>query len=287
MELWGTAGETTVRMVAYDDPHAGAASVVALHGLGASVDALRDVRPGLDPFAALAGEGLNVLAVDWPGHGRSGGPRGGLTYRGAMETAATAVRTAQQRWGGPVGLFGTALGGVLAFYAALEDVGVAAVACHNVLDLRDVRPVLQRWRQGALLPAAGGLGRWLPAARQSAVRVPATALIANVDLAEDPRLSRALRRHPQAVRSYDLASLSTLFLSPQDKPDISAQRTPTFVAVGSEDRVLPATTTRAFTSRLTCEHELWVLPGAGHQLLLEHHAALLPDVARFLHKHLR
>jgi pimeloyl-ACP methyl ester carboxylesterase len=283
MDLWATSGHATIRMSAYDGPGQGGPAVVAVHGLGTGIDVLRGVRPGLDPFALLAAEGFNVLAVDWPGHGGSGGRRGTLTYRAAMETVASAARAATERWGGPVGLFGTALGGVLGFYAALEGAGVAAVACHNVLDLRDVQPVLQRYRQGVLLPAAGRLQQWLPAARQARVRIPVGAIVATADLAEDPGLARALRRHPQAVRSYDLASLVTIFLSPQDKPDISAQGVPTFVAVGAEDRVLPATTTRAFTARLSCEYELWLLPGGGHQLLLEHPGALLPEVARFLH----
>lgn len=285
-ERWCTSEATSVRLVAYEGAGTGGPSVVALHGMIAGVDVLREAVPGLDPYARLAQEGFNVLAVDWPGHGRSGGRRGHLTYRGAMETAATAIAYASGRWEGPVGLFGTALGGVLAFYAALEGDGVEAVACHNVLDLRDIRPVLQRTRQGALLPAAAALRRVLEPRRQELVGIPAAAVVASADLAEDPELSVALRHHPQSVRRYTLAGLGSILLSPEDKPDVGAQRVPTFIAVGSNDRVLPQTTTRAFASRLTVESELWVLPGGSHQLVLEHPEALLPAAARFLHLHL-
>lgn len=285
-ELWVASDATSLRVVAYDGPGAGGPSVVALHGLVTSVDVLRGAVSGLDPFARLAAEGFNVLALDWPGHGRSGGRRGHLTYRDAMGAAAAAVACARQRWEGPVGLFGTAFGGVLAFYAALESTGVGAVACHNVLDLRDVRPVLQRTRQGALLPAAAALRRRLPAERQEAVMLPASAVVATADLADDPDLARLLRRHPQSVRRYTLAGLGSILLTPEDKPDVSAQAVPTFVAIGSNDRVLPETTTRAFASRVTAESELWVLPGGGHQMLLEHPEALVPAVAGFLHRHL-
>jgi pimeloyl-ACP methyl ester carboxylesterase len=285
-EIWASSRQTSLRMLAYEaDP--GAEAVVVLHGLGTGVDVLRGVLPGLDPYARLAGEGLHVLAVDWPGHGRSGGRRGHLTYRLAMDAAATAVGVALERWGGAVGLFGTALGGVLAFYAALEDDRVGAVACHNVLDLRDVRPVLQRARQGVLLPLAGWMRPRLTPERQELVPIPAGAVAAGADLAEDPALSRALRRHPQAVRRYDLAGLGSILASPDDKPDIAAQRVPTFIAVGSADRVLPETPTRHFASRLSCPTELWVLPGGGHQLLLEHPTALIPAVAAFLRANLR
>jgi alpha-beta hydrolase superfamily lysophospholipase len=286
MDLWTSGGGAALRLAAYDGPGPGGPSVVALHGMITGVDVLRSVRPGFAPYARLASLGCNVLALDWPGHGRSGGRRGHLEYRAAMDATAAAVAVAVDRWGGPVGLFGTALGGVLAFYAALEDSRVSAVACHNVLDLRDVRPVLQRARQGALLPAAARLHGRLAGRRMTAIKVPAAAVVAPGDLAEDPLLARALRRHPQAVRSYDLASLGSLFLSPQDKPAVSAQQVPTFIAVGSADRVQPETATRAFASRLTCRRQLWTLPGAGHQLLLEHPAALLPAVATFLRDHL-
>lgn len=284
VELWATSRQVSLRLVAYDaaDADAAAGSVVVLHGLVTGVDVLRGAVPGLDPYAELARLRLNVLALDWPGHGRSGGRRGHLTYRLAMEAAATAVEVARARWDAPVGLFGTALGGVLAFYAALEDSGAAAVACHNVLDLRDVRPVLQHARQGALLPAAARLCRTLSARALERVTVPAGWVVAPRDLAADHRLVRVLRRHPQAVWRYDLASLGALFLTPDDKPDTAAQRVPTFIAVGSGDRVLPETATRAFASRLTCDAELWVLPGGGHQLPLEHPKALLPAVAGFL-----
>ena len=285
-ELWATSRETSLRMLAYDTSDA-TASVVALHGLRTSADVLRTARPGLDPFAELAALGFNVLALDWPGHGRSGGRRGHLSYRLAMDAAAEAVGIALERWSGRVGLLGTALGGVLAFYAALEDDRIGAVACHNVLDLRDVRPVLQRYRQGVLLPLAGSLHRLLPGDWQASTPIPAAALVANVDLAADPALSRALRRHPQAVTSYDLAALVSIFLTPEDKPDVAAQRVPTFVALGGGDRVLPETATRQFVSKLTCPHELWILPGAGHQLLLEHPTAVLPAMAAFLREHLR
>jgi alpha-beta hydrolase superfamily lysophospholipase len=286
VELWGSSRQTALRMLAYDAAGSGGASVVVLHGLGTSVDVLRQAVPGLDPYRRLAEEGFNVLGLDWPGHGRSGGRRGHLTYRLAMEAAATALDRARDRWGGPCGLLGTALGGVLAFYAALEDGTASAVVCHTVLDLRDVRPVLQRARQGALLPVAAWLLRRLRPGQQARVTIPASAVVATSDLAASPALARALRRHPQAVRRYDLAGLGSILLSPEDKPDIAAATAPVLVAVGTNDRVLPETATRHFVSRLACPHELWVLPGGGHQLLLEHPEAFVPRAAEFLEKHL-
>lgn len=245
---------------------------------------LRDA-PAPDPYEGLAALGCNVLGVDLPGHGRSGGRRGHLTYRAALDAIGTARVAAAERWGGavrPVGLVGTGLGGVLAFYAALEQgpEAVDAVVCHGVLDLRDVRPALRRTRQGVLLPAAGHLRRLAPGAGR--VRLPTAAVVATEDLADDPALGRALVRHPQWVRGYDLGGVGSILLSGDDKPDVAAQRVATLVVVGADDRVLPETLARGLLSRLTCPRRLWALPGAGHQLLLEHPRAVLPEVAAFL-----
>lgn len=285
-ELTATSRGETLAMWAYDGG-ADAPPVVAVHGLGAGVDVLRQAVPGLDPFGRLAAEGVSVLALDLPGHGRSGGRRGGLTYRGAMEALATAVEQARARWGAPVGVFGTGLGGVLAFYAGLEggEEGVGAVACHTMLDLRDVRPAAWRRRQAAVLAVARGLRR-LPRDVRAAIRVPTAAVVPGGDLAADPLLARSLRRHPHAVSSYDLDSLVSLLLSPQDKPDVTAQRVPTLLAVGSADRVVPETAVRALAARLTCETQVWTLRGGSHHLLLEHPAALLPAVGDFFRRRL-
>lgn len=285
-ELTATSRGEKLAMWSYDGG-ADAPPVVAVHGLGASVDVLRQAVPGLDPFARLAAEGVAVLALDLPGHGRSSGRRGRLTYRGAMDALATAVEQARARWGPPVGVFGTGFGGVLAFYAGLEGggEGVGAVACHTALDLRDVRPAAWRRRQAAVLAVARGLRR-VPRGARAAVHVPTAMLVAGADLAADPLLARSLRRHSQAVAGYDLDSLVSLLLSPQDKPNVTAQRVPTLLAVGSADMVVPETAVRAFAARLTCDTQVWTLRGGSHQLLLEHPAALLPAVGDFYRRHL-
>ena len=281
MDLWVESRMTTLRLAAYetgDKPSK--ATLVVLHGLGVGIDVVRDAVPRIDPFAALAGLGVNVLAVDWPGHGASGGRRGHLTYRLAMDATASAVEVACDRWQAPVVLLGTGLGGTLACYAALEDDRVRAVVTQGLLDLRDIRPVMMRTRQQVALPAAALLrrrldGRWR-------VPLPLDVVIAPGDLAFDPRLARRLRRHPRAVRTYDVRGLGSILLAPEDKPALGAMTTPTLVVVGGADVVLSATASHAAAAQLSGTHEFWVLPAAGHQLLLEHAGALLPRIRDFL-----
>ncbi len=283
VDSWLASRGTAVRVAAYEG-RAGDPAVVVLHGLGTGVDVLREAVAGLDPYAVLRDEGLHVLAVDLPGHGRSGGRRGHLSYRLAMEATAEAVRAAGQRWSSPVGLAGTGLGGVLAFYAALEEGGAQAVACHGALDLRDVRPVLRRRRQRALLPLAAQSAR-LPRSAQRRVALPTSAVMAPADVAGDPAISAALRAHPQWVPRYDLEGLASILLSPRDKPDVGAQSVPTLVCVGARDAVLPADEGLRVAARVVGA-ETWVHPTAGHQLLLEAPREALPRMAAFLRRHL-
>jgi len=287
-EQWITSRRAAVRLVALDGAGDPTATLVLAHGMVTSTDVLRQARPGVDPYRMLARAGLNVRAVDLPGHGRSGGRRGHLTWRAALDALHDAVGAATDRWDTPVALGGTALGGALAAYAALSDDRVAAVVAHTLIDLRDIRPLLQRFRQKALLPIAGRVLTLLdPEAGRQASRgivVPAAAVVALSDLAGDPALARTLARHPQAVRVYSLAGLASILLAPDDKPDLAALRQPTLVLAGGGDRVQPVTAIRHVAARLTGPTEVHVIPGAGHQLLIEHHRAVIGRIAEFVQR---
>ncbi len=284
-DVWTTTQQTSLRLRAYDAQRSDAPAVVSLHGMVAGTDGIVDACGGEDPFARLSAQGCHVLALDWPGHGRSGGRRGHLPYRLAMDAAAAAVDVAAERWAAPVALFGAGLGGMLAVYAAIEDRRVSAVVATSVLDLRDVAPALGRNRRGASLPIVAGAATTLPASLRSRIRVPLRAIISGRDLSTDPVRRRRLLRHPQAVRYATLDGLGSTFASPADKPDARALAVPLLAVVGSEDRVVPAAAVRAFTGSLGSVATTWVLPRAGHDLLVGHPSRLLPAVAAFVREH--
>lgn len=290
-EAWASTGDVAVRVRCY--PAVGVAddaappSVVVLHGLVTGVDSLRAAVSGFDPFARLAAEGLNVAALDWPGHGRSGGRRGGLTYREAMNAAAAGIGVATGRWPGPVGLLGVGLGGALALYAGIENRRVAAVVAHGAMDLRDVTAAPTRARGRTAAVVAARARRRLPPRVQERLEVPARAILSPADLALHPVAARRLWRHPQAVRRYPLAALADVLLTPGDKPDLAAARAPTLLASGDADRVQTPVAVRQVQARLTCPQRTWALPGGGHQLLVDHPEAFVPVAGAFLREHLR
>lgn len=284
-DRWTHGAGVALRVRCYEPPEP-VASAVVLHGLVAGVDPLRSARAGLDPFARLAGEGVAVAALDWPGHGRSGGPPGALSYRGAMEAVAAAVELAQTRWPGPVGLVGLGLGGALALYGGIEDRRVGAVVAHGAFDLRDVSAVPTRGRGRHLAGVVAALRRRAPGGVIRRVRVPSRWILSPADFAGDPGTAVRLWHSPQAVHAYPLEPLASLLFEPANKPDLAAARVPALLAAGTADPLQPPAAVRRVAARLSCPHRTWMLPGGGHQLLVDHPEASAPAFASFLREHL-
>ncbi|WP_376790734.1 alpha/beta hydrolase [Thermoflexus sp.] len=261
-----------------------APTVIFIHGMTAHAGFYSEMIPGANYLKALAEAGLNVIALDLQGHGRSGGARGSLTYADAMRNIRRAVDFALAHYHDRIGITGSSMGGILAFYAALEDERIRAAVCHNVLDLQNIRPVLYLRRHFVLVPLARasrplrGILGGLP--------VPVRAFLEPSHVFEQPENLRRWRADPLCVWAYRLNTWISLFLDPSDKPSIEAMAKPVRLLVGEGDRILPADYHREFAARLRCRKDLVVVPGAGHMLPLEYLEITVPLVAEWFHAHL-
>lgn len=262
-----------------------APTVIFLHGMTAHAGFYSEMIPGTNYLQALAEAGLRVIALDLQGHGRSGGARGCFTYADAMRNIRRAVDFAVDRSDDGIGITGSSMGGILAFYAALEDPRIRAAVCHNVLDLRDIRPVLYLRRHFILVPLARAarplrpLLGWMP--------VPVHAFLEPSHVFEKPENLRRWQADRLCVWTYSLGTWISLFLNPADKPPIEAMAKPVRLLVGEGDRILPADYHREFFARLRCQKDLIVVPRAGHMLPLEYLEITVPLVAEWFHEHLR
>jgi pimeloyl-ACP methyl ester carboxylesterase len=79
----------------------------------------------------LARHGYHVLAVDRPGHGLSGGPRGDCTIDEAIEVADHVISDARTQWSLPVVLMGSSLGGLLTIFGLLRGLTPDLAVAHN------------------------------------------------------------------------------------------------------------------------------------------------------------
>lgn len=261
-------------------------STIFIPGMRGHAGTYSTLVPSGNFLAALAEAGLNTVAVDLPGHGRSEGPRGLFTYRSIIETLRAAARYTSERFGTPVGVTGSSMGGILSLYAALEIPEIQAAAPMNVLDLRNIDPALHLVRHRIIVPptkmlarmGAGPLLTWAP--------VPVDAFLSTKEVWENQGYARDWLRDPYSTAAYRTSAWISLFMTPKDKPALEDLKKPTRILVGERDSVLAAGMTRAIYDRLTCEKDLMVLPEAGHMLPVEYLAQTAPLVASWLKGHL-
>jgi alpha-beta hydrolase superfamily lysophospholipase len=261
-------------------------SVLFIPGMRGHAGTYSTLVPGGNFLAALAAAGLNAVSVDLPGHGRSEGPRGLFTYHSIIETLRAAAHYAVERFGTPVGVTGSSMGGILTLYAALEIPEIQAAAPMNVLDLRNIDPALHLIRHRIIVPPTrlaarmrlGPLLTWAP--------VPVSAFLSTKEVWNDKHFAQDWLNDMYGTHAYRVSAWISLFMDPSDKPALQDLKTPTRIIVGERDKVLPVGMTQAIYDRLTCEKDLQIVPDATHMLPTEYLAQTVPLVADWLKSHL-
>lgn len=216
----------------------------------------------------LARHGYHVLAIDRPGHGLSGGPRGDCTVEEAIAVADVAIAHARSRWSLPVVLMGSSLGGLLTVFGLLRGLTPDLAVAHNYL--QPGKLVSMRLRS-----------RWIRRRRTRPYRLDE--LVHGLDeLSDDPAIRDYLRRRDDPGAAWELSarSVASLFGFTATPPAIAPA---SLVVTGTRDGAIPAWATRLFTrwSRLPST-EVQVVPDAGHLLFHDHLNTTLPIITGWL-----
>jgi len=228
--------------------------VVVVHGYAEHLERYADL------FAHLVARGLAVAAVDLRGHGRSGGPRGHCGHADELVADVDAlVRATGAVWPDvPRLLFAHSMGGLVALrYLVRHPTGVRAAALSApALRVPDAgSPVVRR--------VARALGRLAP-------QLSFTTRLDADGLSRDPAVGPAYVADPLVHRRAS-AGLVRAIEDAQAAAfaDAASVAVPLLVLQGDADRLVDPAAAGELAARLTCPHELVMLPGYYHELLNE------------------
>ena len=248
------------------------ATVIFSPGIGGHT---RFYTPAL---AALRKAGINAVGLDRPGHGLSTGRRGDAPMDASLDALEATVRWARERFGLPVALAGSSLGGITSWYALTREPDVVCAVCHNIS-----HPSLRIDRRAELaVPVIRRLARIAPLAP---VRIKDFADFGAV--ASRPEILRYFAAQDDRLWNWTLTMRTgASFFDFEPQLPWESVTTPALVLVGEEDAMVSPAFTRDALGRATPPNaELRVLPGMGHMLYLEHTDELVELTAAYVREH--
>ncbi len=226
--------------------------IIFLPGIGTYVELYAEV------LYRISAQGFNVVAIDLPGHGYSGGERGAYTVESVNESVSAVIDALAQRYTGPYGIFGFSIGALLAVAAAEQDERLSAVLCGTLLTT-EVAPDLFHY--------LGWQWTWGSAMLFPHVKLPLSWIVDYDQLLAGHPAGELINQDPLLVLDYPFKTLASLF---GHKAGIMKQRYPFTMAIvqGEEDEVLSLHYSEQVIRQACQPIELIAVPGERHMLPL-------------------
>lgn len=224
----------------------------------------------------LSNMGYNVITLDLMGHGRSGGERGVFTMDELLQNISAVISYASKAYSDKVGLIGTSQGGEVAFQAALADDRVKSVVCHNIL-LSHKYPInfKVKFLRSKFCSLLCNIIPDFPFPLEWAFKWE--------DAYNSIETLKEKRNDPLAVWHYKFKSYRTIFTY-NPKVPTDNMKSPVLVAVGEKDKLVPLKHCKKAYDTLTCQKELYIMPDANHQLLMDYPDKFVPVVNEWFKK---
>lgn len=224
--------------------------------------------PGIGTYSEIYAEflyrfsrrGYNLVGVDLRGHGYSGGERGDYRVNQVIEDLKQVLDYCQQRFSGPLALFGCSIGARLGLALAEADSRLQGLICHTLF-INERPPDLWHligWNWLSLSAL------WMPQMKADFRQfVDVNALL------EHNPMGRYASEDSLLVWEYPLRTLDSVYSHPSR---ILEQRLnmPALVLVGERDGVLPPDYIRSLITETTQPFDLVEISEAGHMLPFDH-----------------
>lgn len=225
-------------------------------------------------FEGLRQQGFNVLSIDLPGHGYSGGSRGLYTVEQVCDSVTRVLDELESRFNGPMYLFGYSIGALLAVAAAERDRRISKVICGTLLmtelppDLLHLMGWQWTWGSGLLFPH---------------LKMPLSTMVDFHQLLAGHPAGELINEDPLLVLDYPFKTLSSLF---SHRSGIMQQRFPFQLAIvqGEQDEILSLAYSRRVQQATAQPIELLAVAGEGHMMPLTAPLKLAGIVADWLKK---
>ncbi|MEH6624973.1 MAG: alpha/beta fold hydrolase [Motiliproteus sp.] len=211
-------------------------------------------------LSRMSDRGFNMIAVDIRGHGFSGGERGGYKVDEVIADVQLVIDYLQQRFSGPIGLYGCSIGSRLALAVAEVEPRIEALLCHTLF-LAEVPPDV--WH------SMGWSGLSLSNMFTPYLKVNMRTFVDIDTLLQHNPMGKYADNDPILVWDYPIYTLHSVYTYPSQILT-EPLNIPSAIIVGSEDDVLNTSYTKKIVENSAQPFELIVIEGGSHMLPFDH-----------------
>jgi alpha-beta hydrolase superfamily lysophospholipase len=229
-------------------------------------------------------EGIRIIAMDLPGHGRSGGLRGHFTMDLFTQTLFELTSYVKEHYPGNVGIMGSSLGGITTLYCAANDPRVQAAICHNAAIFNEnahKRIVKIRGPIKLIYPLVPFLAKIFPLLKISVwTYLDPTNLVKTTTGKE---IMLQLMKDPKLSAYYTLTALSTQMQAPLANP-VEKIEVPILIMGSDNDILFSIDYMQEIFQRLhkSPHKELAIIQNASHMILIENQKESIQKITNWL-----
>lgn len=242
-------GKLSVHCELYEAKNKEAPILIFLPGIGTYSELYADI------LGRFAEDGFHAVGVDYPGHGYSGGDRGHYTVEGVVQSVSDLIDRLEERYSGPVYLFGYSIGSLLAVAAAEQDSRIQGVICGTLL-IPEIPP--DTFHQ------VGWQWTWGMAQMFPSMKLPLKSLVDYEQLLAGHPAADEFNHDHLMIFDYPLSTLSSLY-SWRSKVISKSFDFHAVIIHGVDDEVMSLGYSKRLVQKLAHSFELIEVPG-GHML---------------------